>query len=748
MKDNRRNFLRKAALGSAAFSTGAGLSILDAGSTPLLADERATKAFQLPRWEISFDESLSRFLLKNDTVTIQGQMEFFSGDKKWMVTKSRDGVPDRYAIVDPQGNVQGYLVFIQGSGLLKLLFYHRTAQGYSGVLSYEGTLTFPSDGFACRTMPDPDERVLSLFNGQADSLLNDSVFAPETDAILQIDAADLQIKKINPGSFAFRMSGCIEESSEALFSFNLEKDYFKSRYVPYYHPIDRKRAPKAPTGWMSWNTYFDKATAEDNLAEARAGKKYLQPFGCEIWHIESWQENSDTLPVSKFYNMNLETSKRKFPKGMKKLAEDIKDLGFKPGLWVAPFGTGNNEFYNAHKEWFLHYKNGEPVSCWNGRYTLDPTVQEAREHLKKIFRTASHEWGYEYFKIDGMSGRSHGYCAHLYERPEIKECFSDPSCPNPFELCLRAFREGIGEDRIMLACQGHTSGPDALYADASRIGADIVHPNEPVKWTGVLNQGRCFMNQAFVHNIVTYADPDTLLVRDLSLEEARVSATVVALPGQLTFFGDKLFGLPEDRMKLLQQTLPPADIRPASLYPYFSMMPVWNLHVHNKILGAYNIVALFNWEDETRNIQFSALELGIESGDEYSLFEFWTHKDLGTMKGRFEMEVPAHCVRLLSIHKVKNVPHWVSSDRHITQNGMELNSFEWKDVTKMLEGEINLIGTFPLTMNIRVPDGFQFDRSECKGAKCSAKMVTDNISAITFISKATGSFAFRVFFKG
>ena len=209
---------------------------------------------------------------------------------------------------------------------------------------------------------------------------------------------------------------------------------------------------------MSWNTYFDKATADDNLAEAKIGQKYLQPFGCEFWSIESWQGNSDQLPVRDFYNMNLEVSEKKFPKGMKKLADDIRKLGFRPGLWTAPFGTGNKEFYDAHKDWFLHDKEGKPLSCWNGRYTLDPTVPEAREHLKKIHHTASHEWGYEFFKIDGMSGRNQGYCAHFYERPEIRARFRDPSCPNPFELCVKAFREGIGEDRVFLACQGHTTG--------------------------------------------------------------------------------------------------------------------------------------------------------------------------------------------------------------------------------------------------------------------------------------------------
>jgi alpha-galactosidase len=262
--------------------------------------------------------------------------------------------------------------------------------------------------------------------------------------------------------------------------------------------------------------------------------------------------------------MNLEVNEKQFPKGMKQLADDIRALGFIPGIWIAPFGTGNVEFYNEHRNWFLHDKEGKPIPSWNGRYTLDPTVPEAREHIKKIHRTAAQEWGYRYFKIDGMSGRSHNYCAHLYERPEIRACFHDPGCPNPFELCVKAIREGIGEDSYLLACQGHSTGPESTYADASRLGADIVHPNKPVVWPNVMNQARCFLNQSFAHNITMICDPDTLLVKDLPVEEARVSATVIALPGQLTFFGDKLAGLDMDKMKYSSRRfLPSGSVRRA-----------------------------------------------------------------------------------------------------------------------------------------------------------------------------------------
>jgi len=748
----RREFIQKATIGSVALTSLCGFTFPDdknlSGSETGNKNEGVKIPVEpdFPGWKVSFDESEATLSLTNGPVSVSGRLGFAAGTEKWEIVNSRDGVKNRYAFIDLTGDVQGYFVVRPNAGKLQICFYHRTAQCYKGILTYNGEISFLPGSFACRTRAKERERVLSLSCGTTDSLLNDSLFVPENDSILQMDAASLSLKDSGGGKYLFVMSGKISESSEAVFSLNLENDYFKNRYVPYYHALDRKRCHKAPTGWMSWNTYFDKATAEDNLAEARIGKKYLQPFGCEFWSIESWQGNSPHLPVSDFYNMNLEFDKNKFPKGMKKLADDIRELGFRPGLWMAPFGTGSDKFYNEHKNWFLHGKNGKPISCWNGRYTLDPTVPEALEHLKKIFDTASHEWGYEFFKIDGMSGRSYGYCAHLYERPEIRECFQNPSFPNPFENCVKTFREGIGLDRVFLACQGHSSGPEALYADASRLGSDIVHPNQPVKWGNVLNQGSCTVNQVFTHNIVMVADPDTLLVHDLPVEEARVSATIVALPGQLTFFGDKLAGLSGNQMKVLQQTLPVADVRPVSLYPYFSMLPVWNLQVQNNLLGNYNVVALFNWDDEAKTISVSAEELGVSPEENYLLFEFWEQKSYGTITGSFATEIPAHSVRLFAMHRLKNIPQWAGSDRHITQNALELKKFQWNKENRALEGEIELIGSFPLIMRLHVPQEFNFSGAECDGALCSANREEKNILALRFESEHTGNYKFSARF--
>jgi len=716
----------------------------------------------LGAWTVQFNEEAQTLTLQHTTgAQISGKLAFEVDGTLWRVGLPRDAVKNRLVLIDPNNEAQGYLTFNVQGDRLEALVYHRTRQFYDGVLKFEGDVLFRDDSFPCRTYPSTNERVLSLASGVADSNAFDSLFAREEDLALRFRAANFKLttKKnvetpeteaiLSGAQYGFSASGAIQEASEAIFVAEIDQNYFKKRWVPYYAPIDRKRCPHAPTGWLSWNTYFDKATAEDNLAEARVGKEFLQPFGCEVWEIESWQGNSDQLPVSNFHNLGLERNEKQFPEGMKKLADDIRALGFTPGIWTAPFGTGSKEFYEARKDWFLHDKDGNPLHTWNGVYTIDPSNDEVVDWLRHIHDVASHEWGYEFFKIDGMSGSGSGYCAHFFERPDVRACFKNPDVEAPFERCVRAMREGIGEDRVFLACQGHFTGAEAQYADSARTGADIVHPNQPVKWANVMNQAGRTLNQVFVNNIVFYSDPDSLLVSDaLSIEEARVTTTIVSLPGQETFFGDKLGELPPERMKLLQQVLPVCDVRPGALYPYFSYLPVWDLKI-GRSFGNWDVVALFNWIDEEETIGFSFDELGLASG-EYVAYEFWTNSFQGVSSDRFEAKVPARAVRLLALHKKQGVPQFLTSDRHVTQGGVDLLDAQWNAESKELTVKFALVAKNKTTARFLVPEGFAFQNVKASEANVALETKAEadgQILALGATPEESGDYAITLSFK-
>ena len=681
----------------------------------------------LAAWNVRFADSQLELTHSESGATIAGKLAFVGPAKvtgagiaqnplattEWRVVEARDGAKDRLALVDAADNVNGYVTFQQSGDRVSMLVYHRTAFAYGGELRFSAAVRYRADAFACRLSPKAEDRVLSIKSGDAVSRDDDSLFSAQADEALLLKGGAIAA---DGNGWKFDAVLSIAEPCANSLVFEIVKDYYRDRWVPYYRPLNRSRAPHAPTGWLSWNTYFDQAGSKENLDEARFAAKWFKPFGMEIWNIESWQDNSDRLPVSKFHNMNLETYKPQFPEGMKWLADEIRKLGFVPGLWMAPYGTGNEKFYDEHRDWFLHDANGKPLRSWNGKYTLDPTVDAALEHLTRIFDKASHEWGYEFFKIDGMSGRGPGYCAHMYERPDVRARFSDPSCPNPFERTVAAFRKGIGDDRIYLACQGHFTGAEAAYADCSRTGADIVHPNQPVKWSNLMLQARCTVNQFFAHSIVFWSDPDCMLVNQAALarEQAQVEATIVALPGQQTFAGDKLAELAPDRVRLIQQALPVCDTHPAKLYPQFGHLPVWDLHL-SRSFGDWHVVALFNWSETNAVVSAELTELGEPADRRFVGWEYWNGQYLGMVEGGFGMQVPPHSVRLVALQPYAGRPQFLTSDRHLTQGGVELKDQRWNGGS--LAVTLKVVGGFPMTARFAVPDGYTVKNVSADGAE-------------------------------
>lgn len=701
------------------------------------------------RWHVKFSEKDNALRIANSALrfSMEGSLAFESEGKRWRVVEARDAARERLSLVNPQGTVLGYVSFRGDGDRLSMELYHRAgANFFPGKLSFDGEVSMREDSFACRTIPVPGEQVLNFADGAGDSALNDSIFAREEDLALRFFSPETAVSTIGGGKYRVSLKADIDDPALATITIEGAPRYYASRWAPGYHPIDRKRCPKAPTGWMSWNIYFDKAGAAENLAEARIGAKYLKPFGMEFWSIESWQNNSLWLPVRKFHNLDLSHYEPQFPEGMKNLADDIRQIGFRPGLWMPLYGTGDKAFHDAHRDLFLHDAAGNPIDCWNGDYMLDTTNPDALSLIRRLTRTASREWGYEFFKFDGMANTP-----RKFERPEIRARFQKPSDPNWFDGSVKALREGIGDDRVMLGCMGDFTGTEAQYLDASRLGSDVVgcylgvgtnyNPlgssrwaQMPVKWANILHQAECTFTQIFVNNLMFYTDPDTLMVGyTLEKNEAEVMATIVGLPGQLMFSGDKLGTLQYDRMKMIQQVLPVADIHPQNLYPYAasSMMPIWNLSV-TRPFGKWRVVALFNFTDAPRSFDVSMESLGLDAEKTYTVFEFWNGSWEGVVKGGIGCEIPMRTVRLFALWEAEDRPQFVGDDRHLTQGAVELNDLKWDGNAKTYTLDVKAIGGFPFTYFVRVPEGYDFKgASASEGGKVSASVRDDGLLAVT-----------------
>ena len=192
----------------------------------------------------------------------------------------------------------------------------------------------------------------------------------------------------------------------------------------------------------------------------------------------------------------------------------------------------------------------------------------------------------------------------------------------------------------------------------------------------------------------------------LSMEEARITTTVVGLPGQVMFSGDKLTQLPPERMRLVQTDLPVMDVRPMDLYPINDLRPLWNLAV-SKPYQAWNIVAFFNWGEDPQTVSASFEELGLDPKLEYALFETWENRWMGFAKDRFAVPVPSHAVRLVAIHPKSDRPVLLSSDRHITRGALDVEDVRFDGETPFFR--VALVSDHPVTLRFLLPDGWKPD---------------------------------------
>jgi len=244
----------------------------------------------------------------------------------------------------------------------------------------------------------------------------------------------------------------------------------------------------------------------------------------------------------------------KFPNGHRWLSDRIHAQGLLAGLWVAPFAAAERSgLPTAHAAWLLRGPDGTPLVVdtrddWGGRiHALDGAHPEVRQWLYDLARRVVRDWGYDYLKIDFLHWATAG-AAH----------YGGLTHAEAYRGGLAALRDGLGTEAFLLG-SGAPLQHAAGLVDGMRIGADV-----DASWGGIQGPARAAGLRSFYHRALWLNDADCLVARPpLTLDEARVWASVVAASGGMSVLSDNLPKLPAERVPLLQKALPVAlPVRP------------------------------------------------------------------------------------------------------------------------------------------------------------------------------------------
>jgi alpha-galactosidase len=254
--------------------------------------------------------------------------------------------------------------------------------------------------------------------------------------------------------------------------------------------------------------------------------------------------------------------KPQFPRGMKPLLEDIRERGFTPGLWIAPFLVGNrSRLYAEHPDWTVQSVSGGPLVHmrfygefrWHKRseeyYVLDTTHPDAAAYIRSVFRIWRKDWGAQYFKTDFMNAGAE------YGPDQAKWHQAGLSRVEVWQRMATIIREEIGES-LWLGC-GCPLWASVGLVDAVRIGRDI-----GVSWNGEYSAEsllRDLETRNHASGTLWQADPDCVLLRDhfheLSGKEVRSLLMFAGFCGGVLMTSDKLDEVPAERGALFATLL-------------------------------------------------------------------------------------------------------------------------------------------------------------------------------------------------
>lgn len=271
------------------------------------------------------------------------------------------------------------------------------------------------------------------------------------------------------------------------------------------------RVPKrAVAGWCSWYHYFNRVTEEDLRKNLRLlGPRLPRQGGSPVLWLFQLDDGYQSA-VGDWLETN-----RKFPSGLEPLAREIREAGFTPGLWTAPFLVArNSRLWEEHPDWLLNYPEKPRRAAYNPFWhirpacALDTTHPEVLEFLRRTYRTLT-EWGFAYHKIDFL------YAGALHGKRH------DPRATRAEALRrgLEAIREGAGPDAFLLGC-GCPLGPAIGVVDGMRIGCDVA-PAWETPWSRLLGPGapstrgalQNILARAPLHRLLWLNDPDCAMLR-------------------------------------------------------------------------------------------------------------------------------------------------------------------------------------------------------------------------------------------
>jgi len=460
-----------------------------------------------------------------------------------------------------------------------------------------------------------------------------------------------------------------------------------------------------------WYIYGNEITEAGELKQAQLLKSSILPsYGIEYVIAGEWQKQRSEpgdLGDSLGFGED-EEDLRLFPRGFKWICDQIRSFGLKPAYgFNYAYAAPESSVARRHPSWMITADR----SRMDFGYPIDYTNPEARDWLHGLAHRAvdlESTWLWTDFNGGPTRGKLHDP-AKIMGFEDVREG-------------LRAIRTGAGPDvlRVFVCCGPYFASIGLV--DRVRTGNDMAGLGD---WEGLKETARQLASMYMAHQKLWITDADPIFVGGANevrnagtlrippdpsiLEEARMRLQLFVTTGSFPSIGENLEDYDAERTRLLTLVLPSYGqaARPLDLFDH-ATPEIFDLEV-KRDWDDWHVLILQNWNENPKSYSLDFARLGLDSANSYLVFRFWDQRFLGEFSGNVELRVEGRHGECFAIRKKPSHPWVMSTDMHLTQGGVELESVRFDNSSRTLSGKTRRHAGANGQIVLYAPDGYRVE---------------------------------------
>jgi alpha-galactosidase len=335
----------------------------------------------------------------------------------------------------------------------------------------------------------------------------------------------------------------IIDKTFVLFDFIVIEGTHDQVFAKYLEKLPKAKKSPDLFGYTSWYNYYQNIDEEIVLRDLNALDQTYNVF-----QIDDGYQN--------YIGDWLDVNQDKFPNGLEMIQSKIKEKGFIPGIWMAPFVCEkNSELFKMHPNYIAKDDIGEMIfggSNWSSFYALDLDNEDVKNYLRKCFDVMYNTYGFKLFKLDFL------YAASLKSRTNKTRAESMHQAMMFVRECL--------PDAYILGCGMPLSSGFGIV-DYCRIGPDVSLIFDDIFYMKLMHRERISTKNTILNTIyrreldghVFKNDPDVFILRSTNnkLNQAQMESLLYinSMFASVLLTSDQVSTYDEEQLKKLEKAL-------------------------------------------------------------------------------------------------------------------------------------------------------------------------------------------------